>query len=65
MGQIKAELTGSRAMPIWRQALQDALARTRRALEALLVGDIGLAEAMLDDLGHDLWNVIERMEKDA
>jgi len=52
-------------MPIWRQALQDALARTRRALEALLVGDIGLAEAMLDDLGHDLWNVIERMEKDA
>lgn len=43
--------------------LRDAMARVRRALEALADGDHGLAEQILDDLTDDLWRQIEQFEK--
>jgi hypothetical protein len=43
--------------------LQDAWARTLRALEALLDGDFELAQHVLDDLSEDLWRALERVER--
>jgi hypothetical protein len=42
------------------EALRDAMARVVRALEALRDGDVFFAEELLDDLAHDIWNMIER-----
>ena len=44
------------------EALQDAHPRITRALEAMMDGELGFAEHLLDDLGGDLWGVIERLE---
>jgi hypothetical protein len=43
--------------------LQDARARTLRALEALLDGDLQLAEHVLDDVAEDLWRALEQLER--
>ena len=45
--------------------LRDAHARVTRAREAILDGDTGFAEHVLDDLGADLWRVSERAEREA
>jgi hypothetical protein len=43
--------------------LQDARARTLRAVEALLDGDLELALHVLDDLSNDLWRALEQVER--
>lgn len=43
-----------------RTALQDARARVLRALEAIVDGETGLAERILDDLLEDLGRSLER-----
>lgn len=45
--------------------LRDAQARITRALEALQDGESDLAVQLLDDLGHDLWQQVEREESGA
>ena len=45
--------------------LRDAMARVRRALEALADGDTGFAEQVLDDLVHDIWRHVEQLEREA
>ena len=46
-------------------SLRDVLARVTRALEALRDGESDLAAQLLDDLAHELWQVIERQERAA
>jgi hypothetical protein len=43
--------------------LGDALTRVILSREALLDGDHGLADELLDDLEHDLWQVLEARER--
>jgi hypothetical protein len=40
--------------------LRDTLARLTRAAEALRHGELELAEQILDELGADLWQAIEK-----
>jgi hypothetical protein len=47
------------------ELLRGVLARVIRAGEALEDGELLLAEAILDDLGADLWAEIERREREA
>jgi hypothetical protein len=44
------------------EALRDAHARVTRALDALQVGELDLAELLLDDLAADVWSLIKREE---
>jgi hypothetical protein len=46
--------------PLW--LLRDAHSRVTRALEALEDGDSSFAVQTLEDLGADLWRVIEKLE---
>jgi hypothetical protein len=43
--------------------LDDARARTLRALEALRDGDVTHAQQVLDDLVDDLWRAFEKLER--
>jgi hypothetical protein len=43
-------------------ALEDALARVTRALEAIRDCEFELAEFLLDDLAAELWKTIETRE---
>lgn len=45
--------------------LRDALARVIRTQEALQDGDGALAEQLLEDLTSDLWQEIERHEREV
>jgi hypothetical protein len=44
--------------------LRDALARGISTQDALEVGDVELAVALLDDLTDDLWHSIEELERE-
>jgi hypothetical protein len=41
------------------------MVRVQRALEALADDERGHAEQILDDLVHDLWQRVERLEREA
>jgi hypothetical protein len=45
--------------------LRDATARVQRAREAFSDGDREFAEQVLDDLVHELWLQVERLEREA
>lgn len=45
------------------RALRDLLARLTRAREALADGEGVLAEQLLDDLAHDVWRLVEEIER--